>query len=263
MSVAGIQAIDVHAHFGCYYREGRPLMNKFHTADAETVLARAEKANVRLTIVSPSSALVPKLNADTVEGNKEATRVVAENDGLLQLVVIDPQKPETYEQAGEMLKLPKCVGIKIHPEEHGYPITEHGDAIFKFAAECGAVVLTHSGQENSKPEDFVQFADAFPEVRLIVAHNGYGWDTDPSHQVRAIQQSRHGNIYTDTSSLMSLTPGLHEWAVGQIGADKILFGTDSTCYFAPMQRARIDHAEMSDADKKLILETNAVSLFGL
>lgn len=263
MSVRDIQAIDVHGHFGCYCREGQDLMNSFCTADGPTVVERARKGNTRLTIVSPARALVPKLNADTVGGNQEAARVVQENEGLLQWVVVDPQKPETYGQADEILKLPKCVGIKIHPEEHGYPITEHGEAVFRFAAAHRTVVLTHSGQENSMPEDFVQFADEYSDVQLIVAHNGYGWDDDPTHQVRAIQASKHGNIFTDTSSMIGLTPGLHEWAVGQVGADKILYGSDSTCYFSPMQRARINHAEMSDADKKLILETNAMKLFGL
>ena len=263
MSVSDIQAIDVHGHFGCYYREGRDLLNSFHTADGPKVVERARKANTRLTIVSPARALVPKLNADTFGGNQEAARVVEETEGLLQWVVVDPQKPETYEQADEMLKLPKCVGIKIHPEEHGYRIKDHGREIFQFAAEHRAIMLTHSGQENSLPEDFVPFANDFSEVRLILAHIGCTIDNDPGHQVRAVQQSKHGNMFADTSSAQSIIPGLIEWAVREIGPEQILYGTDSTCYFAPMQRARIDYAEMSDADKKLILETNAVSLFGL
>jgi hypothetical protein len=57
-------------------------------------------------------------------------------------------------------------------------------------------------------------------------------------------------------------PGLIEWAAGQVGAEKLLFGTDTPLYFAPSQRARIDAAELSDADKQLILRDNARRLLG-
>ena len=99
-------------------------------------------------------------------------------DGLLQWVVVDPLKPETYRQAEEMLRLPKCAGIKVHPEEHGYPIAEHGRAIFEFAAKHRAAVLGHSSEQNSLAADYVKFANDYPEVRLIIAHLGCGWDGD-------------------------------------------------------------------------------------
>ena len=84
-----------------------------------------------------------------------------------------------------------------------------------------------------------------------------------AHQVRAVQRSRHGNVYADTSSSRSIVPGLIEWAVREVGAERILYGTDSPLYFAPMQRARIDQAEMPDEAKRVILRGNAERLLGL
>jgi predicted TIM-barrel fold metal-dependent hydrolase len=263
MSTDTIQAIDVHAHYGRYDRGKPDIVNEFMTGDAELVVRRARQANTRLTIVSPLEALLPRCGGDPVAGNVNAARIVAETRGLLQWVVLDPTKPRTYEQAEEMLQLPRCVGIKIHPEEHGYPIAGHGRAIFEFAARRRAVVLGHSSEQNSLAADYVTFANAFPEVTLIIAHLGCGWDGDLTHQVRAIQKSKHGNLYTDTSSAKSITPNLIEWAVREVGADRILFGTDSPLYFAPMQRARIDHADISDRDKRLILCENAMRLLDL
>ena len=49
----------------------------------------------------------------------------------------------------------------------------------------------------------------------------------------------------------------------QIGADRILYGTDTPLYQSEMQRARIDHAELTDDQKKLILRDNAVKLLEL
>jgi predicted TIM-barrel fold metal-dependent hydrolase len=263
MPAAAIQAIDVHAHFGNYDRGKHDMVNDFMTGDAGLVVRRARQANTRLTIVSPLEALLPRFGGDPISGNINAAKVVAETEGLLQWVVIDPTKPETYAQAEEMLQLPKCVGIKIHPEEHGYPIREHGRPIFEFAARHRAVVLAHSSEQNSLAADYVVFANDFPEMKLILAHIGCGWDGDLTHQARAVQQSKHGNVFTDTSSAKSITPKLIEWTVHEIGADRVLYGTDSPLYFAPMQRARIDHADLSDREKNLILSQNAIELFEL
>lgn len=263
MSTESVSAIDVHGHYGNYDRGSADVINEFMTGAADLVVERARKANTRLTIVSPLEALLPRFGGDPVNGNIHAAEIIAATEGLLQYVVIDPLKPETYAQADEMLKLPKCVGIKIHPEEHGYPIPEHGHKIFQFAAERKAIVLAHSSEQNSLASDFVIFANEYPEVRLIIAHLGCGWDGDLTHQVRAIQQSRHGNLFTDTSSARSITPKLIEWGVKEIGADRILYGTDTPLYFSSMQRVRIDHADLPDREKRMILCENAERLFGL
>ena len=55
-------------------------------------------------------------------------------------------------------------------------------------------------------------------------------------------------------------PGLLEWAVAEVGSDRILFGSDAPLYSTAMQRARIDSAEISDADKRMVLCGNAQRL---
>ena len=258
-----IEAIDVHAHYGIDCSNTSVLWNQIMSGDAQIVLQRAALANIRLTVVSPLAGMQPRGQGAPVSANEDAAQVVSAHEGLRQWVIVHPLESETFEQARRLLPGPKCVGIKIHPEEHCYPIREHGQAIFEFAAAQRSVVMTHSGEQNSLPEDFLSFADAFPEVTLILAHLGHGYDGDPTHQVRAIQQSRHGNIFVDLSSARNMQSGLIEWAVQQIGAEKMLFGTDSPLYFAPMQRARVDYADISEADKRKILCENARELLAL
>jgi len=262
-AVSAIQAIDVHAHYGVYNRAANSgLKDRFMSGSAAEVVARARAVNTEWTIASPLLGLLPRGKANAVEGNKEAARVVPRTDGMLQWVIIDPLRPQTYKQAETMLRHPRCVGIKIHPEEHLYPIKEHGRAIFAFAAKHRAIVLTHSGEQRSLPGDFIPFANDFPEARLILAHLGCGWDGDPSHQVRAIQRSKRGNVWVDTSSQQNIMPGLIEFGVREVGAERLLYGTDTPLYFTAMQRARINHAAISDRAKRLILRENAVKLFG-
>ena len=266
MDIRDVQAIDVHAHYGEYIRDGfDPLTCELMSGDAATVAQRARDVNVQWTVVSPLLGLLPRGRNDAIVGNEEAARLAPQTPGLLYWVIVDPLRPATYDQAREMLQLPHCMGIKIHPEEHLYPISDHGEELFAFAAEQCAMVLAHSGNENSWPIDFIPFANAHPEMSVILAHLGNsGTDVVARDlQVRAVQASTQGNVYTDTSSSNSILPKLIEFGVRELGADRIFFGTDTPLYYAPMQRARVDFAEISDADKHLILRGNAERLLSL
>ena len=261
MSIHDIPAIDVHAHYGTVNWGNHDLYNHFVTADAPTVLQRSLDSNIQYTIVSPLLGL--RMGYDVIAANVEAAKIMAETEGLLQWVIIDPRIQQTYEQAEEMLKLPKCMGIKVHPEAHGYYMVDHARTIFEFAARHQAAVLTHSGCLHSLPEAMIPCANDFPQITLILAHIGNGYDGDPTHQARAIQASKHGNVYADSSSAQNIIPGLLEWTVNEVGAERILFGTDTPVYSVPMQRARVDYAELSDQQKQLILRDNSRKLFGL
>ncbi len=265
MSICDVQAIDVHAHYGNCIRGTWDLIDDWMSADAAGVVERARLANTKLTIVSPLAGLMPRGEADAFAANEQASRDVQATPGLRQYVIINPLQPETYDQAGDLLREPHCVGIKLHPEEHQYPIAEHGRELFEFAARHDAIVLVHSGDPFSWPADFMPFVNEHPNVRMILAHlgNGGGAAGDATLQIRAIQQSRHDNVFVDTSSARSILPGLIEWAVAEIGSERILYGTDTPLYATTSQRARIDGALISEEDKRRILVDNATQLFGL
>ena len=265
MNTHDVLAIDVHAHYGPYERRQDELIDEWLSLDAEEVVEHAKNARTRLTIASPMHGLLPRGgNPDVVAANEDAATQAARLDGLLQWVIVHPQRPETYQQAAEMLSQPQCMGIKIHPEEHVYPIKDYGAEFFEFAAKHDAIVLAHTGDPLSWPADFLPFINEYPNVRLILAHlgNGGGAAGDPTLQVKAIQEARHNNVYVDTSSGRSILNGLIEWAVGEIGDDRILYGTDSPLYSSVMHRARIDYAGISYESKLRILHKNAEELLG-
>jgi predicted TIM-barrel fold metal-dependent hydrolase len=256
-------AIDVHGHYGAYTDGKSELGDWCMSASADEVASRARQMNVQWTIVSPLLGLLPRFGADAAEGNTEASKLIAATPGLLQWVIINPLQPKTYEQAEQMLQDSWCVGVKIHPEEHGYSIVERGREIFEFCAARRTVILTHTGEANSMPDDFLPFANEFPEVSLILAHIGCSSDGEPGRQVRAIQRSRHGNVYADTSSARSIMPRLIEWAVREAGVEQILFGSDTPLYDLAMQRTRIDTAALTEIQKSRILRENAYKLLQL
>lgn len=256
-------AIDVHGHFGPYDRGANGLTDRLMSADIAVVRRRARAAGIGLTVVSATRALIP-YGGDVARGNADARAAAEAYDDIRFWAVLDPRRAESFGQVAELLAHPRCAGIKIHPAAHEYEIRAHGEAVFAFAAEHRALVLTHSGDPGSFPEDFIPFADRHsPGVTLILAHLGNSADGLVIRQVRAAQHALHGNVYIDTSSARSMMSGLIEWAVDEIGADRLLFGTDTPLYFAGAQKARIDQAEITDEAKRLILRDNAVRLLGV
>jgi predicted TIM-barrel fold metal-dependent hydrolase len=261
-AIQSLRAIDIHGHVGRYKGSALDLIDGFYSGGPEVVLRRAAIANVEYTFVSPFGAIFIQHGGDSIAANTELAAAIQRFPGLFHWVVVEPGRPETFGLAEKMLKTPRCVGIKIHPEMHGYPIKKHAQKIFEFAVRLGAVILSHSGEDLSMPADFVPFADDYPDANLILAHIGWSRDGNMTRQVQAVQMSKYGNIKADTSSSMSITSNLIEWAVQEIGPERILFGTDTPLYFSPMQRIRINHAEISERAKRMILRENAERLFG-
>ena len=90
-------------------------------------------------------------------------------------------------------------------------------------------------------------------MKLIIAHLG------SEEHIRAIKEAKHGNIFTDTSGGASSSNNIIEYAVEQIGSEKIFFGTDT--YSCGFQKGRIEYARISEKDKENIFYKNAVKHF--
>ncbi|MSP14780.1 MAG: hypothetical protein EXR62_17700 [Chloroflexi bacterium] len=254
-----MKAIDVHGHFGKYDRGFDSLNDKMMSGSAEVMSRRGQALDIVLTVVSALRALIP-YGGDVQRGNEEAVAAAEQFANIKFWAVLDPCRKETYSQVESLLAHPRCKGIKIHPVEHSYEIRQYGDAVFEFAAAHQTVVLTHSGDPGSFPEDFVPFANRYPGMSLILAHLGNSPDGVLARQVLAVKAATAGNLYIDTSSARSIFSGLVEWAVGEIGAEKLLFGTDGPLYFSASQKARIEYAEIDEAAKRAILFDNAAKL---
>ena len=256
-----MRAIDVHGHFGDWDRGARSLRDRLWSGSIEVVWSRAQKAGIRLTAVSSLEALIP-YGGNPVTGNEKARRAAEKYPDIAFWAVLNPKFLDSLKQVETLLSHPKCAGIKIHPFEHAYEIRKEGDAIFVFAASHNALVLAHSGDRGCFPEDLVVFANKYPQVKLIIGHLGHSVDESVSRQIWALRRSQAGNVYIDTSSISSMYGGLIEWAVQEVGYERILFGTDTPVYFAASQKARIEYAEIPMDAKKAILEGNAKRLLG-
>lgn len=102
--------------------------------------------------------------------------------------------------------------------------------VLSLAGELGLPVNLHVTDPDSRPfpgridtpaRDFVQLADAHPETTFILAHWG---GLLAAREPRLLNRR---NIYFDTAaSPLMYDPGVWPRAIAQLGADRVLFGSD-------------------------------------
>ena len=239
-------AIDLHCHFNSGGQGDAPP-TKTHFRD----LPFQQETYRRLNILASVQTTFPSvLRDDRIFEENLLLRDMTQRIGnLFQWAVLDPRQPELFPQVAQLLTSDKVLGIKIHSVCHGYSITEYGDAVFSFANDLGATVVMHP----DRIAEMVAFADKYPRMHLIIAH------LDDEEHVEAMLAAKHRNIYTDTSGGASGANHTLEYAVEQVGPDRIFFGTDG--YSAAFQKGRILLSSISEEDRQKILLGNALREF--
>jgi len=132
------------------------------------------------------------------------------------------------------------------------------------AEQRGLVVLQHAWSMtkirerrfHTDPEDVATLAKRFPRVRLIMAHlTGCG--------VRGVLAVKDcANVWVDTSGA-SPESGIVEYAVEQLGAGRVLYGSDAPIRDFACSIARITGSRLEARALRRILHDNARSLLGL
>lgn len=132
------------------------------------------------------------------------------------------------------------------------------------AEERGLVVLQHAWSMtkirerrfHTDPEDVATLARRFPKVRIIMAHlTGCG--------VRGVLAVKGcANVFVDTSGAAP-EAGIVEYAVEQLGAGRILYGSDVPIRDFGVAIARITGSRLTARERRMILHDNARVLLRL
>lgn len=187
-------------------------------------------------------------------------------------VIYDPIFPnESLESVKKYLSMKGFIGIKIYPPSHRHPIDGEGyEPIWKHANKFGIPVLTHTWDatpQDSYPYDAASiFAQPklvgnvkkrYPQLKIIMAHGGSHYNG----HLQAIEVvKKYENVYVDTSG-DTITFGLIEWFVNNIGTRKILYGSDLNWVDPRAHIGRVIGANINIHDKELILCKNAYEIF--
>lgn len=146
------------------------------------------------------------------------------------------------------------VGVKLWVA--GRCDTPELDALIRRAGELKAVIFQHTWFKTngnypgeSTPDDLVALAGRFPETPIICGHTGGTWELG----VRAIRAQ--ANLYADLAG-SDPTAGITEMAVRELGAHRVIYGSDAGGRSFASQLAKVHGAKISEEDKQRIFRDN-------
>ena len=188
--------------------------------------------------------------------NDDVLRAVARwPDRAFGFVYLNPNHPEA-----SLAELDRCVrdgpmiGVKLWVARHCN--APELDPLVRRATKLQAVVLQHTYfkatgnlPEESTPTELAELARRHPDARFICAHSGGDWEAG----FRAI--SGCPNILPDLCGF-DPTAGVTEMAVRELGAERVLYGSDAGGRSFASQLAKVVGADIPDSAKRLILGEN-------
>ena len=157
-------------------------------------------------------------------------------------------------------------GVKLNGAQNNYTIDDKDLAlpVIEEIAKTGKLLAFHIGPdayERTHPLRAQKIAKLFPELRILMVHMGMT-DWDMNCAVVEVAEACPNMVLigsaTDAKAVM--------YAIEQLGADRVCFGTD-----APFRRPHVVRAwyealledELTEDEIRLVMGGNIVRLFGL
>lgn len=181
------------------------------------------------------------------------------HDRAMGLAYVNPKYPEE-----SVAEIERCiaegplVGIKLWVAKRCGE--EAIDPIIKRTAELKGLIFQHTwlkGTGNlegeSTPQDLVLLAKRFPEIPFVCGHTGGDWELG----IRAVRGQKNVSVEIGGSDP---TSGFVEMAVRELGAERVLFGSDMGGRSLASQLAKVRGAGLSTAEEQLIFKGNLKKL---
>lgn len=170
--------------------------------------------------------------------NAYTARVAAAHpDRIVGFGQVNPRMPDAAETV-RRCRDEGLLGLKLHPQLHGYHVVDHGllDPVMEAAREAGIVVLFNALDDPFvSPLGIEEIVRGFPEVPVIIAHMGTVWNVGEA----VLVASRNANVYLETSSAQLIDVRM---AVRGAGAEKVVMGTDWPGSDFELERAKVAKA---------------------
>jgi len=192
--------------------------------------------------------------------------------GRIIPVAHPPQLPaeasqDDCEVAFDMLAEAGARGFKIHLNMDGLPVEcAVYRALFEIARARDLFVIIHTGRFNTiayknqqpvAPEMFARYFEDYPEVRVCLAHMNRD---EPAEALSAV--TRFENLFVDTS--WQPADSIAD-AIAQVGAERVLLGSDWPLLHADLQGECIRLLERAASDEEIeaITGSSAARFVGL
>ena len=101
----------------------------------------------------------------------------------------------------------------------------------------------------STPQELAELAVKHPDARIILGHTGGNWEVG----IRAVRHLKHVAVDIGGSDP---TAGFVEMGVRELGAERVLYGSDIAGRSLSSQLAKVNGADITPEQRRLILGEN-------
>ena len=245
------KVIDMHTHMGAWSHMYSP------DKDADGMVRSMDDSNVDFIVCC---------HFEDIDGLGDHVKIVdAMNkypDRIKGYYCANPLHPFDKDKIHKAFQEnPGFVGFKVGPDYHRTPLTHERYApIMELAHDCGMLMLSHtfadatSGYCCNDAKEVEGVIARYPNIRFLMGHSIQG-QTDWAIEIA----KKYPNAYLELCDTCRLN-GMVEKMVRQVGAEKVIYGTDAPLQTHDFQMGCVIGAKISDEEKKLILRDNALRL---
>jgi len=138
------------------------------------------------------------------------------------------------------------------------------DPVFVRAVELGTIIYQHTWiklggdplrpgggnlPKESAPDDLLELAGRYPEHPFICGHTGGDWELG----IRTVRPAK--NVPVEIAGGYP-SAGMVEMAVRELGAERVIFGSDVTGRSFASQLGKVHGARITDAQRRMIFSEN-------
>jgi predicted TIM-barrel fold metal-dependent hydrolase len=241
---------DVHTHL--HGVDGRTPEEKM-----ARLLKVADRMGVERICLSMGFPFLTDPTPDQLrEQNDQALKALSHHhDRAFGFVYLSARHPDaSLRELDRCVKDGPMVGVKLWVARrcHAAEI----DPIVARATELKAPILQHTWAKatgnltgESHPADLAVLAKRHPKAALICGHTGGDWAVG----IRAVRDCP--NVVADLAG-SDPTTGFVEMAVRELGAERVVFGSDAGGRSFASQIAKVEGADVPPAAKQLIFKDN-------
>jgi len=251
---------DAHAHLAHDGSMGIARL-KLPYNDAEHLVQTMNRVGIDLCMFSTWSGITL---GDPPSNDIAISAVERYPDRLIGYACINPRYPETLRgEVQRVLASGKLRGYKPYPPQQAVPLTDmRYRPILEYCDSQGLPVLCHGGLSASNaitPGNLDELAALYPNAKFLLAHTGSSWALAEALVPVA---RKHRNVYAEIT-YTSITYGMIEFLVREIGREQVLFGTDCVMRDVAPQLGWVAWARIPLDDKRMILGGNMADIVGL
>jgi len=234
--------VDVHAHVG-------PDQRFLLRLGARDLVEVYDRYGVRVGLVSSTLSLL----ADWRLGNEAVLECVRSYpQRLAGLYALNPFYEDSVREAEVYVRRYGFRGVKLHPDYMGVqPSEEPALSALEAVARLGVPLMLHSYDGGAEA---ARVAELLPELTVVAYHMGGVRWRECLSRVRA-----YDNVYVEVSSSVA-ERGMVEEAVRQLGAERVLFGTDVPYLDPAVSLGKVLSARLGEYELECILYRNAERL---